>query len=132
MEMQGFSISMRFEWMHRRDEWKDRENRREINQGNSFSFLPIICYMNNNNNINKKKRDIYVNSYLLMQRTLNRLFLKLHLCFFSTYSLSSLSFAISIKQFLQDIPSNDRVVLQCKRRGRKLQQARNYRVISTN
>lgn len=52
MQETEFPISMRFEWMH--TEWEDQENQREINRGNPSSFLPITCYMNNNNNINKK------------------------------------------------------------------------------
>lgn len=53
MQETEFPISMRFEWMH--TEWEDQENQREINWGNPSSFLPITCYMNNNNNnINKK------------------------------------------------------------------------------
>lgn len=52
MQEMEFPISMRFEWMH--TEWEDQENQREINRANPSSFLPITCYMNNNNNINKK------------------------------------------------------------------------------
>lgn len=68
----------------------------------------------------------YANSYDLCIRNTFvsfRVILKLFFIVLNFDQINSLS---------KGIPSDDRVVLQCKRRGRKLQQARNYRVISTN